>query len=649
MQLLHRDLGLRGLPARAIHRGIVPRYLSSRTIHSTHIKKQPKISIKSLLRKLVFPLFLACASCSTSMSPANPSVDQLKDLSGAGSNACEILSKTSFKPAVHTAGIQQHASFTRFNQQWGIPDIYGPMSACDINKDGAPDLFAITDPFVGATRDQASLAYKYKIQLLLNCVNYDGRFYTLDLFNRVDSGFNRILNPEILPKYGMPSSTAMADLDGDGLPELIMAFEGTDVFSKNGVTESLYALHNEGGLRFRIEKLYEAVPDTRITTIRPLNISGHGTDLYCTTFDTRHSASVLEYISDEGADLFFVNNGDRTFTEVIHSKGKDILDASKRYTNTASLSSRVAFGLNPIFFLGTDGGWSFAYEYKGNFSFSQIFGLGGEFSLEDTKVISTMGIATKYDKDGVLSIITTQTAQSPVIQIDVNNIVTIREDLIHINNGPYISWGVVSEDFNNDGYQDIMEATGMPEDVAHRSDPMYKFQRWGGATDKNHLLSLPYDKVSGSYVDSSATAGPQFNGQILSDTYGLITADFDGDGYSDVAASPMNIAGQGGMFSAYNTPNIVMRNDGLNQGNFIGFKLPLSYETGTMVVLEVGSTKMVREVGQSTSIAMMSDDHTIHFGLGSMGEGDIKSVTIIRPDGTKKTLVPKINSYSVIE
>jgi hypothetical protein len=171
----------------------------------------------------------------------------------------------------------------------------------------------------------------------------------------------------------------------------------------------------------------------------------------------------------------------------------------------------------------------------------------------------------------------------------------------------YVEWGTGFADFDNDGWPDIMIATGnvYPEvekvfkEYPHRS-PRLVYQNLG----------------NGRFKDVSAQAGTG----ILSpkSSRGCAFGDFDNDGDTDILVMNMN------------EPPSLLRNeynDASRRGpnNWIGLKLVGTKSNrsaiGARVTVTIGQRLQTQEVTSQSSY-YSHNDQRLHFGMGTTRKAD---------------------------
>jgi hypothetical protein len=192
---------------------------------------------------------------------------------------------------------------------------------------------------------------------------------------------------------------------------------------------------------------------------------------------------------------------------------------------------------------------------------------------------------------------------------------------------PYVSFGCKFSDFDNDGWLDLMVASGHVQDNASAVSPKESFRQ---PLELLHNTGRP--PVAFERVTRSAGLGklPPIVGR------GLAVGDYDNDGRVDVLV----VDGDGGP--------LLLHNETPAAGHWIGFKLVGAGRSnrdayGAVVTVEAGGRRLTRECRADGSY-LSSSDSRVHFGLGKVDRVD--RVTVRWPDGPVETRKgPPVDRY----
>ena len=468
-------------------------------------------------------------------------------------------------------------------------------SWADFDGDGEPDLLLTDTGAPEVSGDEA-------IRILLGC---GGRLGEI-LAAQPDE------QPPIVA-YGLAST--VADLDGDGRPDAVVAY-----------TNRIDAYLNRGGGAFEAQTLWreKGLVNAQSTFVAALPIGG----------------ALHLYLGREG-DVFDPRSRDPAIANLLLRRTKDgwadvagqypaLLAAGRFNTLAVAWISRVAFGGPPLLFVGNDGAPDGLLRFEGG-SFEAI-ALPTAGWVRET---ATMGADYRYrdDGDGV-DLVLTDIGRLPAFHIPPDGPVEDISDLLETQRH-YVTWGLAFGDFDNDGDEDLAIAAGFSELLLSGPPPP-------GMVKTGALLY--YEAVDGRLVDRTEALGPPF-GVGGRDLFTLTTADLDRDGCLDFAVSARMLL-EGNTVVA-NTSARIIENRCDPAHGWIGFEVP--DDPGAMLALTLvlaGGRRVVRyrEVKALAGAAARSWFGQVHFGLGDAEV--VESLRITWADGTAQTvLAPEPGRY----
>ncbi len=306
-------------------------------------------------------------------------------------------------------------------------------------------------------------------------------------------------------------------------------------------------------------------------------------------------------------NILYHNNGDGTFTDVSEKAG--ILKPGPGYSITA-----VSYDFDndgwPDIYVAVDSAPSILFKNNHDGTFTDIAVMAGCAYSDNGHEQAGMGVAVAdYDCDGWFDIFKTNFADDTSNLYHNNGDGTFTdvtfESGVAVNNR-YVAWGCGFIDYDNDGWQDIMQINGHVYPEIDR----YNF----GQTFKNPRL-VYRNLGNGQFKDVSAEMGPGISEHYSS--RGAAFGDYNNDGDMDVVIFNMN-----------DMPSL-LRNEGGNKQNWIKFKLVGTQcnrtAIGARVRVITGKHTQMDEVHSGTSV-MSQSDLRLHFGLGKVDTVDVVEV-----------------------
>jgi hypothetical protein len=316
-------------------------------------------------------------------------------------------------------------------------------------------------------------------------------------------------------------------------------------------------------------------------------------------------------------NLLFHNEGDGRFKDV--SAGSGISSVKGRYSMTAAAADLDGDGWTDIY-VACDSTAAILYRNRKDGTFVDVALASGAAVSELGNEQAGMGLAVgDFDRDGVLDLFKTHFADDiPALYRGLGRgqfeDVAIAAGLGVQNR--YVEWGAGTPDLDNDGWPDLVYATGnvYPEIEArlpgypHRG-PKVVFRNRGDSR----------------FEDVSGKTGP--GAAALHSSRGMAFGDYDDDG--DVDALVMNM----------NEPPSLLRNEYAGPNAWLELALVGTRSNrsgiGATVVVEAGGRRQARAV-LSQSSYYSHDDLRLHFGLGSAAKAD--RIEVRWPSGALQVL-----------
>jgi hypothetical protein len=330
-------------------------------------------------------------------------------------------------------------------------------------------------------------------------------------------------------------------------------------------------------------------------------------------------------------DSLFHNNGDGTFTDV--SKSAGVSDPNGYYGMGVLWVDFNNTG-RPDIYIANDSTPKFLYKNLGGGKFKDIGLESGTAVSEDGSEQASMGIAAgDYLHTGLPALYVTNFEDE--------------DDLLFRNDGdwnftdvsyasrsalpalPWVKWGAAFVDLDNDGWLDLITATG------HVYPQVDTLPSGGGYREPKVLL---LNQKDGTFCDASDEAGPALMEKRVA--RGLAVGDLFNDGNMDVVVGDLD----GGP--------MVLRNRGVPGRHWVSFELAGMKSNrlalNARIKIAAGGMTQTDEIHSGGSY-LSQNDLRVHFGLGAAAK--IERVEIHWPSGKVDTLtnLAADQFYSVLE
>lgn len=518
------------------------------------------------------------------------------------------------------AGITfQHVSDP--SKKYIVESMSGGLILFDYDRDGWLDIYFTNAPSV----EMALKGQKSPGALYHN--NHDGTF--TDVTSKAGIG---------TPCFAMGG--AVGDYDNDGWPDLLVTCFGgnvlyhnngdgtfTDVTAKAGVGDGRWstgaAFGDYDGDGF-VDLMVVNYVDFHLNDLpgfgKSPNCKYRGIDVQCGPRGLKGAGDVL-----------FHNNGNGTFTDV--SKSAGVSDPNGYYGMQVVWADFNNVG-RPDAYVTNDSTPKFLYKNEGNGKFSEVGLESGTAVDEDGSEQASMGIAIgDYLHNGRPSLFITNFSDEYdlLFRNDGNwNFTDVSYKAgVAVPSLPYVKWGTAFADLDNDGWLDVIAATGhvYPQVDALPSGARYREPK---------LLQM--NQKDGTFCDASKQAGPALLEPRAS--RGLVIGDLFNDGNIDVVINDIDGA------------PMLLRNHGIPGNHWVSFELAGTKSNrlaiGARLKLVAGGMTQTEQIHSGASY-LSQHDMRVHFGVGKATK--IDSLEIIWPSGKVETLkdLEADKFYSVLE
>jgi enediyne biosynthesis protein E4 len=318
-------------------------------------------------------------------------------------------------------------------------------------------------------------------------------------------------------------------------------------------------------------------------------------------------------------DLLYRNEGNGTFTEVGLAAG--VNDPRGHFGLGVAWFDANADGW-PDLYVANDSNSNFLYINQKDGSFKETGFAAGVAVSEDGAEQGSMGLAIgDYDNSGRFAIFVSNFSEE--YNALYHNAGAYFSDWSFRSKSaasslPYVGWGTVFFDFDNDGLQDVIVTNG-------HVYPQLDQARLGASAPYRQRALLYRNLGGGTFEEVAARYGDALTEPRVG--RGLAMTDFDDDGRVDLVLNDLDGFPQ------------VLRNVLEPVGHWLWVRLEgkgkNTSAVGAVVRVKAGALSMQRLV-RSGSSYVSQDDKRQHFGLGSATVAD--QVEVLWPDQTTTRL-----------
>jgi hypothetical protein len=422
------------------------------------------------------------------------------------------------------------------------------------------------------------------------------------------------------------AGVAVADYDEDGWPDILVTSFGPTVLYRNlgdGTFENVAA---RAGIESPGWNTGAAFFDADDDGDLDLYVAAY---IDCTLEEMLDARPTLDWKGvdkvavgpfglEGAADHFFRSNGDGTFVDDTVEAGFE--DLALGYGFAVRAGDLDADGDLDVY-VANDSDANYYYRNEGDGTFKEVGMWTGPAFDAGGAAQAGMGVAVgDPNGDGAVDVLVTNFSEDFVTLYhgDGGGFFEDVSDATGIGPAtyPWLSWGALLADLDNDGDQDVVIANGhiYPQVDRH---PEYELTY----AQKNLLLE---NDGTGRFVDVTDEAGPGF--AMVQSSRGLAAGDYDDDGDLDLLITQLDEA------------PVLLRNDSAT-GSWLTVVLEVppgeGTAIGTRVVVEAAGRTQARDLASSDSF-LSAHDPRLHFGLGSAQIVD--RVEVEWPDGGRMVL-----------
>ena len=485
-------------------------------------------------------------------------------------------------------------------EKYLIETMPGGVALFDYNNDGLLDIFLVNG---GHLTRPMQLPEKFD--------RADPRYWNRLYRQNKDGSFTDVTEAAGLANagagnYGM--GVAIADYDNDGFADLFVTSYGKNI---------LYHNNGDGTFTDVTEKAGVAGGGWSVSAgFFDYDNDGH-LDLFVTRYmewDTKHSKTCggawrtycppVEFPAT--TNLLYRNRGDGTFEDVSQKSG---IAAKKGRALGVAFADCDDDGFMDIF-VANDGMQQYLFHNNGNRTFTECALESGAALSTDGKPLSGMGtVFQDYDNDGKPDILVTVLPREiyALYHNDGSGLFTARslEAGLGALTAGSSGWGVGLEDFDNDGWKDLLVAQSHVLDNVEAIDRSLHYM-------EPPLLAL---NRNGRFERADSGVTIPVAGR------GLAFGDLNNDGWMDAVLTVL-----GGH------PLVLMNRGGKRHWLAIKLRGTRSNRDGMGARVRVNrQTRFATTAGSYLS----ANDKRLHFGLD---DSDTATVEVLWPSGTRQIL-----------
>ncbi|HET6180446.1 MAG TPA: CRTAC1 family protein [Candidatus Sulfotelmatobacter sp.] len=505
-------------------------------------------------------------------------------------------------------GIHFRQQASKTSRKYLLETMGSGVAVFDYDNDGKLDLFFANGARIDDPMPKGSIPQK------------DGPRYWNRLYHQKNDGsFEDVTEKAGLAGTGYSTGVAVGDYDNDGFDDLFVAGFGHSTLYHNngdGTFTDVTATAGVAGSGWATSAAWvDYDNDGRLDLIVARYMVWDFDDIYCGHREEGFRSYCHPDLFKPVSVLLYHNDGGGKFSEVSHKAG---IDKPAKGLGLA-IADFDHDGWMDIF-LANDSIPEYLFHNNGNGTFEEI-GLSSGAGLDGGgATFAGMGVDFEdYNNDGWPDIVITDLANQKYSlysnasdgSFDYSTLTTGLGAITLLHSG----WGVRFVDFDNDGWKDLFIVQSHVMDTIQVNEPHLRY------LESPLLLWNDHGKA---FVDVSSQSGEVFVGKWASRA--MAVGDLDNDGRMDV------------VFSSIDGPGVVLHNETPSQNHWIELKFVGVKSNrdgiGAQVKISTASGAQYATV-TTTSSYQSSGDKRLHFGLG--GDASIR-LEIRWPSGIKQSV-----------
>jgi hypothetical protein len=513
-----------------------------------------------------------------------------------------------FVDGTDKSGVRFKHVASHTSQKYLIETMGSGVALFDYDNDGLLDIFLVNGAALADPTPKGTIPAKTR-------PDQWNRLY----HQKKDGTFEDVTVKAGLQGVGYGMGVAAGDYDNDGYDDLyVTAYGGNKLYHNNGdgTFTDVTAKSGTGGSGWSTSAAWlDLDNDGRLDLVVLRYLEWDFDDIWCGP----HQEGLRAYCHPDtfkaATPLVFHNDGDGHFTEVTQKVG---LAAPCKGLGIA-IADYDRDGYIDLFF-ANDSMPEFLYHNKGNGTFEEK-GLVSQVAVdEDGRTYAGMGVDfDDFNNDGWPDLVVDDLSNQMYALYQnagdgTFNYVTKSSGLGRISM-LHSGWGLRLFDYDNDGWKDLLVAQGHDLDTIELTNPQLRYR-------EPMLLAR---NTGRGFVDVSAVSGSVF--QQAWAARGLATGDLDNDGLVDAVVTTNDGA-----------PHII-HNETKTANHWLTLKLVghKSNRDGIGAVVKLTTSKGSQWATVTTASSYLSSsDKRVHFGLGA--DARVLTVEVRWPSGVKQVL-----------